>query len=51
MAWRSMLLLRGVSIDTLYKLFGSIIIDGCNSSIVHWGGNKEYKTLLSLEKR
>jgi hypothetical protein len=29
-----MVLLKGIQIATLYKLMGSIISDGCNSSIV-----------------
>jgi hypothetical protein len=29
-----MVLMRGVRFGTLYKLLGSIISDGCNSSIV-----------------
>ena len=29
------MLLKGVKFGTLYKMQGSIISDGCNSSIVH----------------
>jgi hypothetical protein len=37
-------LLKGVWIGTLYKLQGSTISDGCNSSIVHEIGAEEEKT-------
>jgi hypothetical protein len=39
-----MVLLRGVWIGTLYKLLGSTISDGCNSSIVPEIGAEEGKT-------
>jgi hypothetical protein len=39
-----MVLMRGVWNGTLYKLLGSTITDGCNSSIVLEGGNEEDKT-------
>eukprot|EP00253_Pinus_taeda_P021650 PITA_21650 len=34
----ALILMRGVQIGTLYKLQGSIIIDGCNSSVVPESG-------------
>jgi hypothetical protein len=37
-------LMRGVRNGTLYKLLGSTIIDGCNSSIVLEGENEEDRT-------
>jgi hypothetical protein len=46
-----MVLLKGVWIGTLYKLLGSTISDGCNSSIVPEIGVEEEKLLQSLEKR
>jgi hypothetical protein len=39
-----MVLLKGVQIGTLYKLLGSTISDGCNSSIVPEIGAEEGKT-------
>jgi hypothetical protein len=39
-----MVLLKGVLIGTLYKIQGSIISDGCNSSIVPDIGVEEEKT-------
>jgi hypothetical protein len=39
-----MVLLRGVWIGTLYKLLGTTISDGCNSSIVPEIGAEEGKT-------
>jgi hypothetical protein len=39
-----MVLLKGVWIGTLYKLLGSTISDGCNSSIVPEIGAEEEKT-------
>jgi hypothetical protein len=40
----AMVLIKGVQIGTLYKLQGSTIIDGCNSSIVPDIGVEELKT-------
>eukprot|EP00253_Pinus_taeda_P005796 PITA_05796 len=34
MVWEALVLMRGVWIGTLYKLQGSTVIDGCNSSVV-----------------
>jgi len=34
MVWGALVLMRGVRIGTLYKLQGSTVIDGCNSSVV-----------------
>jgi hypothetical protein len=46
-----MVLLKGVQIGTLYKLQGSTISDGCNSSIVPEIGVEEEKTpTISGEK-
>jgi hypothetical protein len=39
-----MVLLKGVQFRTLYKLQGSIISDGCNSSIVPDIGIEEERT-------
>jgi hypothetical protein len=36
-----MVLLKRVQIETLYKLLGSTIIDGCNSYVVPHGSNEE----------
>eukprot|EP00253_Pinus_taeda_P028948 PITA_28948 len=38
MIWGALVLMRGVRIGTLYKLEGSSVIDGCNSSVVPEGG-------------
>ena len=40
----AMVLLKGVRFGNLYKMQGSTISDGCNISIVHDIGPKEYKT-------
>ena len=40
----AMVLMRGVQFGTLYKLLGSTISDGCNSSIVHDIGVEEERT-------
>jgi hypothetical protein len=40
----TMVLLKGVRIGTFYKLWGSTISDGCNSSIVTKIGDEEEKT-------
>jgi len=40
MARGKMLLMQGVHIGTLYKLEGSNVIDGCNSSVVPETGEK-----------
>ena len=40
MVWGSLVLMRGVWIGTLYKLPGSTVIDGCNSSVVPESGAK-----------
>jgi hypothetical protein len=46
-----MVFLKGVQIGTMYKLQGSIISDGCNSSIIPEIGAEEEKTLtVSREK-
>jgi len=37
--------MRGVSCGTLYKLFGRILIDGCNSFIVPKSKAEECKIL------
>eukprot|EP00253_Pinus_taeda_P005532 PITA_05532 len=34
MVWGALILMQGVRIGTLYKLQGSIVIDGCNSCVV-----------------
>jgi len=34
MVWGALVLMRGVHIGTLYKLQGSMVVDGCNSSMV-----------------
>jgi hypothetical protein len=39
-----MMLLKGVRFETLYKLQGSIISDGCNSFVVPRIGVEEEKT-------
>jgi hypothetical protein len=41
---KAMVLLKGVRFGTLYKLQGSTISDGCNSSIVHDIGVEEERT-------
>jgi hypothetical protein len=47
----SMVLLKGVQFGTLYKLQGSIISDGCNSSIVpDFGVEEERNPTVSGEK-
>jgi hypothetical protein len=47
----AMVLLKGVWFGTLYKLKGSTISDGCNSSIVHDIGVEEERTpTVSIEK-
>ena len=38
MVWEALVLMRGVWIGTLYKLQGSTVIDGCNSSVVPESG-------------
>ena len=38
MVWGALVLMWGVRIGTLYKLQGSTIIDGCNSSVVPESG-------------
>jgi len=40
MVWGGLVLMWGVWIGTLYKLLGSIVIDGCNSSVVIENGAK-----------
>eukprot|EP00253_Pinus_taeda_P021042 PITA_21042 len=40
MVWGALVLMRGVQIGTLYKLQGSTVIDGCNSSVVPKSGVK-----------
>lgn len=44
----ALVLMRGVRIGTLYKLEGSIVIDGCNSSVVPESGAKNL--VVSREK-
>jgi len=34
MVWRALVLMWGVQIGTLYKLQGSVVVDGCNNSVV-----------------
>eukprot|EP00253_Pinus_taeda_P005734 PITA_05734 len=34
MVWEALVLMQGVQIGTLYKLQGSSVVDGCNSSVV-----------------
>ena len=34
MVWGALVLMRGVQIGTLYKIHGSTIISGCNSSVI-----------------
>jgi hypothetical protein len=47
----AMVLLKGVRFGTMYKLQGSTISDGCNSSIVHdIGVEEERTTIVSGEK-
>jgi hypothetical protein len=46
-----MVLLKGVWIGTLYKLLGSTISDGCNSSIVPEIGVEEGKNSYSLWRK
>eukprot|EP00253_Pinus_taeda_P033001 PITA_33001 len=51
MVQKTLVLMRGVRIGTLYKLQGSIVIDGCNSSLVPESGTEnlvvsEEKTML-----
>jgi hypothetical protein len=47
----AMMLLKGVRLGTLYKLQGSTISDGCNSSIVPYIGVEEERTpTVSREK-
>jgi hypothetical protein len=46
-----MVLLKGVRFGTLYKMQGSTISDGCNSSIVLILELKKKELLQSLEKR
>lgn len=38
MVWGARILMQGVWIGTLYKLQGSIVIDGCNSFVVPKSG-------------
>eukprot|EP00253_Pinus_taeda_P017600 PITA_17600 len=38
MVWGAQVLMRGVQIGSLYKLQGSTVIDGCNSSVVPESG-------------
>eukprot|EP00253_Pinus_taeda_P012795 PITA_12795 len=38
MVWGALVLMRGVQIGTLYKLQGSTVVDGCNSSMVPESG-------------
>jgi len=38
MVWGALVLMWGVGIGTLYKLQGSTVIDGCNSSMVPESG-------------
>lgn len=46
-----MVLLRGFWIGTLYKLLGSIVSDGSNSSFILESGEKEVKApTISREK-
>ena len=40
MVWGALVLMWGVQIGTLYKLQGSTVIDGCNSSVVPESGAK-----------
>jgi hypothetical protein len=51
MARRAMVLLRGVWIGTLYKLLGSTISDGCNSSIVPEIGAEEGKSRVVYREK
>eukprot|EP00253_Pinus_taeda_P018317 PITA_18317 len=44
----ALVLMRGVRIGTLYKLQGSMVVDGCNSSMVPKSG---VENLWSLERR
>jgi hypothetical protein len=46
MVQREMVFLKGVRIGTMYKLQGSTICDGCNSSSVLEIGSEEEKTLV-----
>jgi hypothetical protein len=47
----SMVLLKGVWLGTLYKLQGSTISDGCNSSIVLYIGVEEERTPMVFEEK
>ena len=38
MVWGALVLMQGVQIGTLYKLQGSTVVDGCNSSMVPESG-------------
>ena len=38
MLWGALVSMRGVRIGTLYRLQGSIVINGCNSSVVPESG-------------
>jgi len=38
MVWGALVLMQGVQIRTLYKLQGSMVVDGCNSSMVSESG-------------
>ena len=41
MVWGALVLMQGFRIGTLYKLEGSIVIDGCNSSMVPESGAED----------
>ena len=54
MVWGALVLMRGVRIGTLYKMQGSTIIDGCNSSVVPKSGAENLvvfieKTILCIK--
>jgi hypothetical protein len=46
-----MVLLKGLHIGTVYKMKGSTISDGCNSSIVIHIGFEEEKTPTVFDKK
>lgn len=50
MVQRALVLMRGVHCGTLYKLFGSTIIDWCNNCIAPKRENEKEKSLMFLEE-
>lgn len=46
MVWGEMVLMRGVQIETLYKLLGSTIINGCNRTSISEDKAERFSSLL-----